>query len=210
VTEAVVVYTTTSHSVIAHAPGKPQGRGSSAGLDVSKLPGAEVVAFERFDGGAGATTLVGCVRGPSDRFAPGIESVLFERATSLALRALAVVPSELAVARHHDEPRWSEQVSRGRAQGAELVVHHILTFAGDDRDVLVCSLACHGDGCVTNARTASLVIEGTPPEPPRANPMLRTIFLVTEHPGVSLGIALGLLLATVAIILWRRPYPRPA
>src|SRR4051794_20837557 len=64
--------------------------------DVSKLPGAKIVADVAF-AGDGVVVRAGCARGPSDRFAKGIEDVLLDRATAFALKAAGAAPSEIAI-----------------------------------------------------------------------------------------------------------------
>lgn len=173
-------------------------------LDVSRLPGARVVALVRFE--QGATTIVaGCAAGPSDRFAPGLEPVLFDRATALAWSTLAVAPRDAAIERERALARHYERRTVARSERGELVLEQLLAFAGPERELVLCSAACVGPRC----SELSLELSGELPEPPPPSALVRAIFFTAERPLPVLGALGGVLVALVALALWRRPYPRP-
>jgi hypothetical protein len=181
--------------------------------DVSKLPGARFVAgLAIFDEGIDLSG--GCVRAPSDRFVPGIESVLFERATSLALRASALTPTELATTKSSSDPSGLyTRTLEGRTAEKSIGIAHVLTFAGSDRDALLCTLVCssptdRGNSDCTET-LASLRIVGAHAPPPDPSLLARTLFLAADHPKPALA---SLAVVTALIIVWvlaRRPRPRP-
>ncbi|MBK6519208.1 MAG: hypothetical protein IPG04_34985 [Polyangiaceae bacterium] len=173
-------------------------------VDVSRLPGARIVALARFEH-EGASIVAGCAAGPSDRFAPGLEAVLFDRATGLAWSSLAIVPRDVAIEREGALARSYERRTVGRSDRGEVVLEQLLAFDGRDLDLVLCSAACVGPRC----GEVSLVVRGELPEPPPPNVAVRALFYAAEHPAPVLGAAGAVLLAVVALVLWRRPSPRP-
>jgi hypothetical protein len=198
---ARVLFEAEKHSILVDATGDSALR--TPAPDVSKLAGAKVVAWiERED--AGSHTIAGCIRGPSDRFAPGIEDVLFERATWLAQSSLGVQPRELAATSQHATATGFDQVKTGKVDRGAFIVAHVITFDGEARDLLLCSVACEGvcDG-------VTLSVEGEPPPVPPPNVLIRSFLWAAERPRFSLGALGALVLLVTAVILWRRPRPRP-
>ncbi len=191
------------HHVVVLAPDRAPIELAPA-PDVSKLPGARVVAWLGLEHGAGRIA-AGCVLGPSDRFALGLEQVLYEKATYFSLTALAIQPQALAVERTGREGHVLEQRLRGRSADAPFTLHHTITFTGEDRDLLLCSAACLGDACSPRL----LAIEGEPQPPPEPGLGLRAVLLAANHPRQALGAAALVTLMVCAWILVRRPRPRP-
>lgn len=190
-----------AHSILVDAPGAAASR--TPAPDVSKLAGAKVVAWlEREDGSS--HSVAGCIRGPSDRFAPGLEDVLFERATWLALSSLSVAPRELALTAQHATTSGFDQTKKGKTDRGTFIVSHAITFDGEARDLLLCSVACEGacDG-------VALGIEGSPPPVPPPNVLVRSFLWASERPRISLGALGALVLLVTALVLWRRPRPKP-
>jgi hypothetical protein len=186
--------------------------------DVSKLPGASFVGQLAYET-QGIVVRAGCVRGPSDRFAPGIEGVLFERATFLVNKVAGVTPAELFVtSTTTDAPVLEQRLLGHERNGGELAIKHALTFVGADSDVLLCSVVCvgrtatgaggQGDGPCARALDG-FTIAGTPAPPPDPSLLVRSVFYVAEHPSsVLAGLALAGALAIAALLRFR-PYPRP-
>ena len=189
------------HSVVVRAPGDAVQR--TPAPDVSNLAGAKVVAWLELEGAA-SHTIAGCIRGPSNRFAPGIEDVLFERATWLAMSSLGVQPRELAMTSQHATGTGFDQSKTGKVDRGAFLVTHSISFDGEASDLLLCSIACEGacDG-------VALSIEGAPPPVPPSNVLIRSFLWAAERPRVSVGVLGALTLLIVAVILWRRPRPRP-
>lgn len=190
-----------SHRIVVRVPGAAIER--TAAPDVSKLAGAKVVAWlERED--AGSHSVAGCIRGPSGRFAPGLEDVLFERATWMAQGSLGVQPRELATTSQHATATGFDQLKTGKTDRGRFVVSHAITFDGEASDLLLCSVACEGacDG-------VTLSVEGDPPAVPPPSVLIRSFLWAAERPRFSLGALGALVLLVTAVILWRRPRPRP-
>lgn len=184
-------------------------------LEVSGLPGARVALRLGFAGETHAHVLVACVEAPSDRWAPGMEDVVFNMANGFAHRALseqlviaAWEPSAIATM----DKRFEQQLS-GTAQrdtsSVKVVGKHILGFAGTKPDVVLCSVLCHEptdlDACtslVTEAKISGLV------EAPAPSLLVQAVFHAAEKPVQAAGIlgVLGLLI--VGIVLAKRPRPR--
>ena len=190
-----------THSIVVRAPGAAVTR--TPAPDVSKLAGAKVVAWLELDEPS-SHTVAGCIRGPSDRFAPGIEDVLFERATWLAQSSLTARPRELSTTSQHATATGFDQTKVGKVDRGTFIVSHVITFDGEASDLLLCSLACEG-----TCDDVTLAIEGTPPAVPPPNVFVRGFLWAAERPRVSLGVLGALVLLVVAVILWRRPRPRP-
>ncbi|HTJ80981.1 MAG TPA: hypothetical protein VL400_04635 [Polyangiaceae bacterium] len=171
-------------------------------LDVSKLPGASVVARRGFSRASDAVD-VGCARAPSDRWVDGIEGVLFERATALALRSAHVKPDALASAGGSAEAHVLRQRLEGTVGARALVVEHALFFVGDRRDVELCSVVSVG------STRPALDVRGDLRAAPEPGLFMRAVVGTAEHP-VAAGVGVAILGAlAVAVLLWKRPYPRP-
>jgi hypothetical protein len=190
-----------THSIAIRAPGEATAR--TPAPDVSKLAGAKVVAWLELEA-AGSHTVAGCIRGPSGRFAPGIEDVLFERATWLAQSSLAVAPRELATTSQHATANGFDQTKTGKVDRGIFIVSHAITFDGEASDLLLCSVACEGE-----CNGVALTIDGDPPPVPPPNAVVRSFLWAADRPRISLGALGALVLLVVAVILWRRPRPRP-
>lgn len=179
-------------------------------IDVSKLPGARVVG--RLHGAdEGATIDAGCVRAPSDRFVPGIESVLFERATALALRTSSAMDARLVVTDEREiEPGLVLSQRSGPSGERTVTLRHLLTFVGKDRDALLCSVSCvESEGqkaCA--AAVGSFAIEGPHMGPPEPGWLARSLFWSVDHAEIAAGVGAMAVLLGVIWILWRRPRGR--
>ncbi len=203
--KAPLVYDAGSHQLVAEGVGPIVESPAPETIDVSRLPGARMVALAKMEDG-GAVAFAGCARGSSARFAPGLEGVLFGRGRDLSMASLGVPAREVVIERESSDAQRFEQVVVGRTDRGPLRVHQVLTFAGPDRDVLLCSLACAGPGCDRSV----LAVEGQPPDVPPPNIALRAFFAAASHPrATAVGGAL-VIVACAALILARRPRPRPS
>lgn len=203
-TEEHTLYDATSHRLIAALPsGGIVKQLPLESVDVSRLPGAEVVVLARFDAPS-FVAYMGCARGASGRFAPGLEGVLFDRAMGLAFKTMSLSPAHTHIVSETSDGTRFEQVVEG-APNDLLRVHQLITFAGDDRDLLLCSVVCSGTGC----SESRLTVQGSPPAAPPPNVVLRSVFFAAEHPAGVLGGVTVLAALLVGLLLWKRPYPRP-
>jgi len=174
--------------------------------DVSRIPGARLLSLQGWDAPA-ATVRAGCVGGPSGRYAPGIEEVLFEKATWMTLTRAGIQPVGLGLTGSADTDRTFARTLEGRDGAAAVRIEHVMAFAGDDRDVIFCSALCRGDAAVCAG--ATLAVEGASAPPPRPSLVVRSALLAAEMPMAFFGALLAAVAVVVALILWRRPYPRP-
>ena len=174
-------------------------------IDVSRLPGATVASAQRFEGVA-TRWFAGCVTGPSSRYVDGVESVLFEKATWLALSNFEQKPARLTSAAHNGGANVREQLLEGPGtDGTPFRVHHVLTFHGEGRDLLLCTMGCRGVECPNS----ELSVSGAPPTPPAPGLVARAVLASIEHTEASVaGVGAVVALASLLVIL-RRPYPRP-
>lgn len=175
--------------------------------DVSRLPGASVVALRGWDGEA--VLRAGCVRGPSSRFAPGIEEVLFEKATWLTLTRVGIEPSALQLTRAKNDERQFERVLHGRQGDDTIRLQHLIVFAGEDRDVILCTTLCRGAPAACEAGVGALAVEGVSAPLPRPSLLARSALWAASDPTTALAVAAGAAALLLAVVLWRRPYPRP-
>lgn len=180
--------------------------------DVSRLPGASLIGLASGEHD-GVRVVLGCIRAPSDKWVPGLSSVVFERATPIILGAAGLHPS---LARG-PTPSMSgvafTEAHRGPDGDRDVRVAHALAFVGPDADAVACSLACSepgsrgGAGC--DAVAASFAISGDlHPEPPPGL-LARSILGAADHPVLAVVIVSVLALVVVAILLVTRPKLRP-
>lgn len=174
--------------------------------DVSRLPGATLIAVKGWDA-PGVLIRAGCVSGPSSRYAPGIEEVVFEKATWMTVTRAGLRPEGLGVTARHDTDRTFHRVLEGKDGSAAVRLEHTLAFSGRDSTVIFCSALCRADGA--KCASATLEVEGTTAPPPRPSLIVKSALLAAEMPAAFLGGGAAVILAAVALILWRRPYPRP-
>ncbi len=172
--------------------------------DVSRLPGAVLVSARGWDG-PGLMLRAGCARGPSGRFAPGLEEVLFEKATWLTLTTASIAPEGLhQVGAAATERTFSRELAGTTDRGA-IRLTHVIAFSGEDRDLVLCSAVCAGTGCADLA----LELEGTSAPPPDPSWVVRGILAAAAHPAYAAALIGAFLALGAAALLWRRPYPRP-
>lgn len=172
-------------------------------LDVSRLPGAELLgrlAFEAPSARAGG----GCARGSSGRFVPGIEGVLFEKATWFALQGAELAPDALELRANETSGGVTRQSLRGRRGDDAVAIEHLLAFAGPDSDVVLCSTVCVGDAAICEV-ASRIELEGASSPPPTPGLFVRGALAAVEHPyEAALGLGLGAALL-VALVLAKRP-----
>jgi hypothetical protein len=195
-------------------------------IDVSGLAGARVALRRGFvrQEGEGVSLRAACVIGPSDKWAPGVEELVLDRATSMVRRALETGADadihRLDVGPIQPEGRLFTQLFHGQARRHEVTVvvegRHALGFVGEARDAVLCTVLCvaplgqapaRASACEDLARATSL--EGALMEAPPPSVMVRLILVSAERP-LAAGIVLAVLaVLAVAVILARRPRPRP-
>lgn len=190
-------------------------------IDVGGLPGASIALRRGFVGDGEVTLRAACVRGPSDRWAPGVEELVLGRASGLARRAVAADLDRWDAGPIHVNAGLFEQrlEGEGRSSGRAVaaVGRHLLGFVGDARDVVVCSVVCAEPGPSSKgaeeARCARLVAavspEGAFTEAPAPSLLVRSILLAAERPREAGALGVAATVVVVALVLARRPRPRP-
>lgn len=208
-------------------------------VDVSTLAGARITLLRGLEVPAAAAAApadpahaatapvllrIVCATAPSDRWAPGVEELVLDRATALARGAVAG-----AVERWDTAPRaWTGQrfeqrfEASARDGGATLAIRglHLLGFAGEDRVVLLCTALC-AEAVQDRAAGAAappwrcsplldaVALEGALASPPPPSLLARGILAAAEHPAPVAGLLALLAAAALALLLARRPRPRP-
>jgi hypothetical protein len=184
-------------------------------IDVSRLPGAAIALRRGFHSAGEGELRALCVTAPSDRWAPGVEELVLERASGLARGALGgeVTRFDLG-ALDRSGPRFTQRfegsVLRGGAPWS-VRGEHLLGFSGEARTAVLCSVVCVEPGAATkrcDARMESLRAEGAWTSAPPPSLAVRAILFTAERPALGVGMAGALALAIVALVLWRRPRPR--
>jgi hypothetical protein len=180
--------------------------------DVTRLPGARLVAFE-VARDADVTVQIGCVRSTSDRWVPGLEGVVFERALSLSLAPLAIRPQRLA---REEPPSVPGATAVERHVGAalgdrRLEVVQLIAFLGERRDAVACSVLTldHRPGGTGSSIAGSIAMVGDLREPPPPGAFARALFWSAEHPAAAMAIAAVLGILIVGGLLATRPRRRP-
>jgi hypothetical protein len=185
-------------------------------IEVGGLPGARVALRRGFDVEGGLVVRLACVEAPSDRWAPGLEELAFGMATHLARGAVA---KEIAldrwdmapiVATNHRFEQRIEGAGHRRDVKVTLRGRHLLGFAGEARDAVLCTVVCDepsgGERCgkLVDATELSALVA---PPPPSA--LVRGILLAAERPREAGLVAALVCVGLVSLILARRPRPRP-
>lgn len=185
-------------------------------FEVAGLPGARVALRRGFLDRAGANVHVACVEAPSDRWAPGMEEVVFGVANGVAHRAMSQrfsIESWDAGSIVSKDELFDQQLSgkaRREQTPVKLVGRHVLGFEGPKKEVVLCSVMCdeapQQDACATIVAGAAL--EGLVAAPPPSL-LVQAVFFAAEKP-LDAAAIVGMLGAfVVGIVLAKRPRPKP-
>lgn len=190
-------------------------------IDVSTLPGATVPVRVGFSAGEMSVRAV-CATAPSRGWAPGVEQIVMGRASQIARGAIGGeiarfdATDTLAVGARFEQ-RFEAEVKRDGASAsasasasARVIGKHVLGFAGESRDAIVCSVVCVEPvgaracgGMIDGARA-----EGAWVEAPAASVVVRGILLAAERP-VEATAGVGVVaMMMAAVVIARRPRPR--
>jgi hypothetical protein len=183
-------------------------------FDVSGLPGARIAVRRGFLDDTGSNVFVACVEAPSDRWAPGMEDVVFGVAGGVAHRAMTErltlerwdVGSIVSQDKHFEQKLSGSATREGSF--VKLLGKHVLGFEGPQREVVLCSTICdeprdHG-GCSNIVDRSSLDGLVTAPQP---SLLVQTVFLAAERPWDAVGITSVVGLLLVGFVLAKRPRP---
>ncbi|MFO0760792.1 MAG: hypothetical protein U0359_30225 [Byssovorax sp.] len=184
-------------------------------IDVSRLPGAAIALRRGFQAKEGISMRALCVTAPSDRWAPGVEDLVLERATGLLRGALGGEVTRLDLgAIDRSSPRFEQRfegaVTRSGVPFA-FQGRHLLGFTGERRTAVLCSVVCAEPGEKAVACTglvAQQEAEGAWTSAPPPSLAIQAILFTAARPEVALGVAAALAFGVIALVLWRRPRPR--
>lgn len=185
-------------------------------FDVSGLPGARLSLRRGYQEPAGSNVHVACVEAPSDRWAPGMEDVVFAVANGVAHRTMSerlVLERWEAGAIVSKDQHFEQKVS-GQTKPdvtlVKLVGKHVLGFEGAQHEVVLCSVLCDEprdhEGCaeiVARAHLDGLVAE------PHPSLLVQAVFFAAERPVAAGGMVGVVGLLVVGLLLARRPRPEP-
>lgn len=185
-------------------------------IDVSAIAGA-VVTLRRGVEADGLSLRAVCATAPARHWATGLEELVLDRASWLVHGALGVTIARWearpirAVSHRFEQP--FEGAARAGERALSLHGRHVLGFAGSEHDAALCSVVCLEPAQAASPRCGALLaateVEGAFVAPPEPDLLVRTIFLAAEQP-IAVSAALGALAAAaVAVLLARRPRPRP-
>lgn len=182
-------------------------------IDVSGLKGATIplsVGFRR----DALTLRTACVTAPSQGFVPGVEGLVLERATAIATATIGgvlhVTTKDPEVVDRRFEQRFEGTVQR-EPEALSLQGRHWMGFAGSARDAVVCTIVCTEPSSLSSCRglVEGARAEGAWMEAPPPSMVVRGIFYGAAHPGVAGAIGGAVLLFSTALVIARRPRPRP-
>jgi hypothetical protein len=193
-----------------------QPAGALPRIEVGGLPGARVALRRGFEVEGGLVVRVACVEAPSDRWAPGVEELALGMASGLARGAVA---KEVTLDRWDTAPivkanhRFEQRVEGAGARRDVRVAlrgRHLLGFAGEAREAVLCSIVCDepsdGARCGALVDTTELTLLVEPP-PPSA--LVKGILFAAERPREAGLVGALVCVGVVSLILARRPRPRP-
>lgn len=185
-------------------------------FEVGGLPGARVALRRGFLDAASANVFVACVEAPSDRWAPGMEEVVFGIANGVAHRAMSqrlTIDSWDADAIVSKDEHFEQQLSgKARLENASVDVRgrHVLGFEGAKKEVVLCSVLCDEardrDAC--SSVMAGMKMEGLVPAPPPSL-LVQAVFFAAEKPMDAAAVVGALGAIVVGIVLAKRPRPKP-
>lgn len=182
-------------------------------IDVSSLPGATVPVRAGFRGPSASVRVV-CAMAPSRGWAPGVEQIVMGRASQIARGAIGgeiarFDATDTAPVGLRFEQRFEADVARG-TEHARAIGKHVLGFAGEAKDAIVCSVVCvepeAQQGCralIDGAKT-----EGAWVEPPPASVAVHAILMAAERPVEAMAIVGAATILIAALVIARRPRPR--
>ena len=187
-------------------------------FEVSGLPGARVSLRSGYFDAVGTSVHLACVEAPSDRWAPGMEEIVFSMANGLGHRAMSgrmAIESWDAGSIVSKDERFDQQLS-GKAKREQTTVkllgRHVLGFEGAKKDVVLCSVICDGnegreqDTCSTIVNGAALDGLVAAPSP---SLLVQAVFFTAEKP-VQAACVVGILgMLIVGLVLAKRPRPKP-
>lgn len=186
-------------------------------IDVSMIAGAKVT-LRRGVEADGLSLRAVCATAPTRQWVTGLEELVLDRASGLVRGALGVAIERWEAGPIRALSRRFEQPFEGAGRAGERAVairgRHVLGFAGSEHDAALCTMVCleepaQGGGARCGALLGAMEIEGAFVAPPEPGLLVRTIFLAAEAPLAAIA-ALGVLAAAVvAVVLTRRPHPRP-
>jgi hypothetical protein len=167
-----------------------------------------VVVVQRGYVREGEVLRIACVRAPSDRWAPGVEGLVLDRATALAKRTMVAIDEWSASTITPVEDRF-EQTLVGRGEQKHAAIRHVLGFVGQDHAALLCTTTCSSPkkaSCIGRVEQTRAL--GAFVEPPPVHLWVQSILLVANRPYEMAVIGAFLTMMLVGLILWRRPRPR--
>lgn len=185
-------------------------------FEVSGLPGARIALRRGFLDGAGTNVHVACVEAPSDRWAPGMEEVVFSVANGVAHRAvkerLPIERWEAGSIVSKDQRFEQKAFGKGAADrsSTNVTAKHVLGFEGVQHEVVLCSVLCdeRPDQTACSDLVERAQLEGLVVAPPPSL-LVQAVFFTAEKPADAAAIVgvLGILVA--GIVLAKRPRPKP-
>jgi len=180
------------------------------------VPGAAVQLRRSWAWGGEHGVELGCASASADDWVPGLEGLVLGAATDAAVGQAglgSVRALELHRAPTHFEQAFDGQVGAGPsaalAQG-----RHVLGFAGEPQQVLLCTVVCtqpaEADAAGAEGRcaevTASLEV-GPLGEAPQPGIFAKAALLAAGHPTWVLAALFAVALVAVGWLLQRRPRP---
>jgi hypothetical protein len=181
-------------------------------VDLSAIAGAKV-ALRVFVEVDGLLLRAVCATAPSDRWAPGVEELVLDRASGLLRIAVGGIvdrwdPEALRVVGFRFEQRFE---GAGRQGDTAIAIRgrHMLAFTGSDHAAVLCSVVCTAPVEPLAPRCGALVeaarLEGELVPPPEPSLLVRGMLLAADQPSLAAAAFAATAAACVALLLARRP-----
>jgi hypothetical protein len=189
----------------------PELESSLPAFELGPLSGARVTLRAGYSGEFGLLRIA-CATAPSKGYAPGVEDLIFGRATQIERSVLADVV-RLDAAPPRATANGFEQRLEGEAMldavRSRVVARHLLAFTEGGSGAVVCSVACVervANGCASSIDQAKL--EGALASPPPPSFVTTALFAGVENP-VAASSAFAIAFVAIAWFwIARRPRSR--
>jgi hypothetical protein len=186
---------------------------AASSVDLSSAPGARLDLHQAWSYGQGAAIELVCVRGAADRWLPGLEDAVLGAASAMVRGHggwSSLAPGEMKALGGHLEQSFRLQAGDSEARSGW--GKHLLGFAGEPPELLLCSAVCSGAHPTAGEldcelAVASLSAEGLGAAPPPGM-LAGAAGWVMQSPVLAGCVVGACALGALSLLLGLRPRPR--